>query len=125
MVIVSFAMTAVLLAAIGLYAVIDFDVGQRRGEIGVRLALGAERRHVVRLVMRRGLALTGVGLAAGIVVALASGRLVGGLLYGITPDDRPTLLIVTSIVAVVAAVATYLPARRAARVDPVAALRAE
>jgi ABC-type antimicrobial peptide transport system permease subunit len=120
-----FAGAALLLAAIGLYGVIAFAVAQRTREIGVRVVLGAQRRDVYQLVMRRGGLLLGIGLALGIAGALVLGRLVSGLLYGITPGDPVTLVAVTLLLATVAVVATYLPARRAMRVDPLVALRAE
>jgi putative ABC transport system permease protein len=121
----SFAAAALLLAAIGLYGVMAVGVTQRTREIGVRVALGAEPADVLRLVMQRGMLLTGTGLAIGSVAALALGRVVAGLLYGITPTDPVTLLTAVLFLAAVAMLATYLPARRAARLDPMAALRAE
>jgi putative ABC transport system permease protein len=121
----SFAVAALLLAAIGLYGVIAFSVTQRTQEIGVRVALGAQYRDVVRLVMRRGLLLIGIGLAIGAVAALALGRLVAGLLYGVSPTDLGTLLGVMLFLAAVGVFATYVPARRATLVEPMVALRAE
>jgi putative ABC transport system permease protein len=121
----SFAGAAVLLAGIGLYGVMVFGVTQRTREIGVRVALGAQRGDVLRLVMRRGMLLVGIGLAIGTAGALALGRIVAGLLYGVTPADLPTMVTVAVFLAAVAMVATYLPARRAARVDPIAALKTE
>ena len=121
----SFAAAALLLAAIGLYGVIAFSVVQRTQEIGVRLALGARQSDVLRLVMRRGMLLTATGLAIGMTAALALGQVVGGLLYGVTSHDPATLLAVALFLAAVAMLATYLPARRASRVDPMVALRAE
>jgi putative ABC transport system permease protein len=121
----SFAAAAVLLAAIGLYGVIAFGVAQRTREIGVRVALGAQHGDVLRLVMRRGMLLTGIGLAIGIAAALALGRVMAGLLYGVTPNDPATLVSVALFLAAVAMLATYLPARRATRVHPMVALRTE
>jgi len=121
----SFAAAALLLAAIGLYGVIAFGVVQRTQEIGIRLALGARQSDVLRLVMRRGMLLTATGLAIGMTASLALGRVVGGLLYGVTSNDPATLLAVALFLAAVAMLATYLPARRASRVDPMVALRAE
>jgi putative ABC transport system permease protein len=120
-----FATAALLLVAIGLYGVIAFSVAQRTREIGVRVALGAQHRDILRLVMRRGIVLVGIGLAIGIAAALASGRVVASLLYGVTPGDPANLLGVTLFLAAVAAVAIYVPARRALRVQPLAALRTE
>ena len=121
----SFAAAALLLAAIGLYGVIAFGVTQRTREIGVRVALGAQDADILRLVMHRGMLLTGTGLTIGFAAALALGRVVADLLYGITPTDPATLLIVALVLAAVAMLATYLPARRAAGLDPMVALRAE
>lgn len=125
MVLGGFALAALLLAAIGLYGVIAFGVTERTQELGIRMALGAQHRDVVRLVMRRGLVLTGVGLAIGSAAALALGRIVASLLYGITPYDPGTLLAVGLLLTAIAMLATYLPARRATRLDPMLALRAE
>jgi putative ABC transport system permease protein len=119
-----FAASALLLAALGLYGVLSFGVTQRTREIGVRVALGAQGRDVLRLVVRRGTRLVGLGLAIGCGASLALGRLVAGLLYGIAPGDPATLMAVSVFMVVVAAGAMYLPARRAARIAPVVALRA-
>ena len=119
----SFAAAALLLAAIGLYGVMAFAVVQRTREIGVRVALGAQRGDVLRLIMRYGIRLLGAGLGIGIVAALALGRLVSGLLYGITPGDPQTLIAVALILAAVGMTAAWLPARRAMRLDPTVALR--
>jgi putative ABC transport system permease protein len=120
-----FAAAALLLAAMGLYGVIAFGVTQRTQEIGLRVALGAQHYDVLRLVMRRGMRLTGIGLAIGIAAALALGRVVSGLLYGVGPADPATLLAVALFLAAVATLATYLPARRATRTDPMVALKSE
>jgi putative ABC transport system permease protein len=120
-----FAATALLLAAIGVYGVIAFGVTQRTREIGVRIALGAQRRDVLRLVMQRATLLIGTGLAIGIAAVLVLGRFVASLVYGITPNDPATLVAIAVFLAAVATLATYLPARGAARVDPILALRAE
>jgi putative ABC transport system permease protein len=120
-----FAGGALLLAAVGLYGTLAFGVTQRTREIGVRVALGASRREVLRLVVRQGMSLTILGLALGIAGALAVTRLMTGLLYQTQPLDVATFASVTGVLAVVALLACYLPARRAARVEPMAALRAE
>ena len=104
---------------------IAFNVTQRTQEIGVRMALGAQNGDVLGLVMRRGILLTGCGLFIGIGAALALGRVVASLLYLVTPTDAATLSAVTAFLAAVAMVATYLPARRAARVNPLEALRCD
>ena len=122
---VAFASGALLLAAIGLYGMLAFGVARRTREIGVRLALGATRREVLGLVVRQGMTLTLVGVGVGIAGALAATRLMRGLLYEIQPFDPVTFVSVPGILAVVALLACYLPARRAARVEPIAALRAE
>ena len=119
----AFASSAMLLAAIGLYGVIAFWVTQRTREIGVRVALGAEYGDVLRLVMWRGTLLIGAGLAIGFVATLAFGRALSGLLYGIKPTDPATLAAAAVVLAGVAMLATYVPARRAARVDPLVALK--
>jgi predicted lysophospholipase L1 biosynthesis ABC-type transport system permease subunit len=116
---------ALLMAAIGLYSVIAFWVTQRTREIGVRVALGAQYGDVVTLVMRRGAVLFGAGIAIGLAATLALGRAVSGLLYGIKATDPPTLLAAALVLAGVAVLATYVPARRAARADPLVALKCE
>jgi putative ABC transport system permease protein len=121
----AFASGALLLAAIGLYGMLAFGVARRTREIGMRLALGATRREVLGLVVRQGMTLTLAGLGLGIAGALGATRLMRGLLYQIQPVDPVTFASVPGILAVVALLACYLPARRAARVEPMAALRAE
>jgi predicted permease len=120
-----FAAGALLLAAVGLYGTLAFGVTQRTREIGVRVALGASRYEVLRLVVRQGMSLTILGLALGLAGALAVTRLMTGLLYETKPLDVGTFASVTGVLAAVALLACYLPARRAARVEPMAALRAE
>jgi putative ABC transport system permease protein len=121
----AFAAAAVALAVMGVYGVLTYLVGQRTREIGLRLALGASPSGVVWLFVREGAALTLVGLGAGLAGALAAGRWISALLFGVTPADPVTLAIVVCALAGAAACATYVPARRAAGVDPSDALRAE
>jgi len=116
---------ALLLGAIGIYGVISYMVSLRTREIGVRMALGARSDQVRRMVVRQGLTLAGIGAAIGLAGALAMSRLISSLLYGIAPYDPVTLGGVTLGLLVVAAVASWLPAMRAARIDPIEALRAE
>jgi predicted permease len=116
---------ALVLSAMGVYAVMAYAVSQRTQEFGVRIALGASARDVLRLVLGRGLLLAAGGVAAGIVLAFAMARLMAGFLYGVSPFDPLIFLGVPSFLALVALLACYLPARRATRVDPVEALRSE
>jgi putative ABC transport system permease protein len=120
-----FALTALLLAALGIYGVMSFLVRERTREIGIRLALGAERRSIQRMIVREGLALAVAGAAAGLVGAVIASRLMAGLLFGVTPTDPPTLTGVALLLVAVALLACYVPARRAVRVDPLIALRYE
>ena len=120
-----FSGVAGLLAAIGIYGVLAYSVVQRTREIGIRMALGAQRRQVMMLVLRQGLVLTTIGIAIGVAGAVASARLLQTMLFGITTLDPTTFLTVSALFALVAIVASYLPARRATEVDPIVALRAE
>jgi putative ABC transport system permease protein len=120
-----FAGLALLLAAVGLYGVLSYTVSQQTHEMGLRLALGAEASDVLGLVIRYGLKLVAAGLAIGIVGAAALTGLVEGLLFGVSPSDPLAHAIVIIILTLVAVAACWLPARRAARVDPVVALRYE
>ena len=116
---------ALVLAAVGLYGVLSYSVTRRRREIGLRVALGASVRHVVQLVVGQGLRLVAVGLAAGLLGSLAAGRAIKSLLYGVSPADPLVLAAVVALLLIVAGVASWVPARRASKVDPMVALRAE
>jgi putative ABC transport system permease protein len=116
---------ALLLAMIGLYGVMSYNVTRRRNEIGIRMALGAEPGRVLRMVMGEAALLIGIGLTAGLAVALAATRLVASFLYGLTPRDPLTLSLAVALLAVVASLAGYLQARRASRLEPLIALREE
>jgi putative ABC transport system permease protein len=120
-----FAGVALLLAAVGLYGVLAYAVTQRQREIGVRLALGAQKRKVLSLVIAQGMKLVLTGMVIGIVAALALTRVIRSLLYGVTPTDPATLAVVSLLLLAVTLLACWLPARRAARVDPMEALRYE
>jgi putative ABC transport system permease protein len=121
----AFAVIALALAAVGLAAVISYEVTERTHEIGIRMALGAQTENVRRLAMRHGLTPAVVGVVVGVIGALAATRLATSLLYGITPRDPVTFVGVVALLVVIAVGAAWLPARRAARVDPMIALRAE
>jgi len=121
----AFAAAALLLATLGIYGVVSYSVSRREREIGVRMALGAQAAHVVRMVLREGLRLSLVGVLAGSLLALALARLLAGFLYGVSPTDPLTYALASCGLALAAAVASWLPARRATRVDPAIALRAE
>ena len=122
---VGFAALALLLAAIGTYGVLSYLVSERRQEIGIRMALGAERGTLLGMVMKHGLQLALAGLLLGLVGAFAVTRLMQTLLFNVRPADPPTMAVVAAVIASVAMVACYVPARRATRVDPLIALRAE
>ena len=120
-----FAATALLLAAMGIYAVMSYAVTRRVHEIGIRAALGATRQELVQLILRQGMRLAGIGMIVGLLGAVALTRLMANLLYGVNPADPLTLLAVTLLLGAIALLACYIPARRATAVDPVVALRSE
>ena len=120
-----FSAIALLLACIGLYGVVSYDVGRRTHEFGIRIALGAQRTDVLRLVMKYAVVLVLAGIAIGLGAAFAFTRLMSSLLFGVTPTDTVTLATVSFALVSVALIACYLPARRATRVDPLVALREE
>jgi putative ABC transport system permease protein len=119
------AVLALALASAGLYGLLAYSVARRTRELGVRRALGAGKGQIVRLVMSEGLALAGMGIGLGLFLAAISTRFLGSLLFGVNPLDPSTYSIVAVLVIGVAAIASYLPARRAARVEPAVALRRE
>jgi predicted permease len=120
-----FALLALVLACIGLYGLLSYEVGRRTREIGIRAALGAQNRDVLRLVGRQGLVLVALGIVSGIAVATGVTRSLRSLLYGVQPGDPTTFFGVCALLTIVALAACYIPARRATRVDPMAALRYE
>jgi predicted permease len=120
-----FGLLAALLAMVGLYGVISYIVARRRNEIGIRVALGAARAQVVRMVMREALLLLTIGLSIGTVLSLIAGRTAKSLLFQLESYDPLTLLLAGGLLAAIAALASFLPARRAAQLDPMAALRCE
>jgi len=117
------SMMALLLSAIGLYGVVSYVVGERRGEIGIRVALGAQRSTVGRMIVLQSVRLAVIGVVIGIAGALATTRVLQSLLFEVQPTDPVTLLAVSAGLVVLAAAASWIPARRAMRVDPVEALR--
>jgi putative ABC transport system permease protein len=119
----TFGFVALLLASIGVYGVLAYSVSQRVQEIGVRMALGAERRNVLTLIVGQGLRLAGAGVVLGLVGSWAVTRFVSSVLYNVTPTDPLSFFGVAAFLTLVAVVASYLPARRAMAVDPIVALR--
>jgi putative ABC transport system permease protein len=120
-----FAGVAMTLASIGIYGVIAYTVAQRTREIGIRMALGAQKIDMLTMILRQSFAVIGIGLVAGILGALAVTRLMSSLLYGVSSSDLSIYAIVTIVLSGAALVATYFPARRAMTVDPMVALRYE
>jgi putative ABC transport system permease protein len=120
-----FSVVALFLASLGIFGVMSFSVSQRTNEIGVRMALGAQREDILRLIFSQSARLVGVGLIVGVAGALAGSRLLRSLLFDVSPNDPVTFAIIALVLAAVAALASYLPARRATKVDPLVALRHE
>ncbi|MGC1615839.1 MAG: FtsX-like permease family protein, partial [Candidatus Acidiferrum sp.] len=120
-----FAALALLLASIGLYGLMSYTVTRRTREIGIRVAVGAQRQNVLWLVLRETLTLALLGIAVGIPSALAASRLIATMLFGLSPSDLPTIATVSLLLLLVALLAGYLPARRASAIDPIVALRIE
>ena len=114
-----------LLTISGIYGVVSYLVGQRRKEFGIRMALGADSPALVRLILKQGMTPALLGVGAGLAIAFGVTRLLGSLLYGVKPTDPASFAVVAIVLTAVALAATYLPARRAAGVDPVIALREE
>ena len=122
---VGFAVVALLLGAIGIYGVLSYTMSQRSQEVGIRIALGAESRQVVRMVVFEGMRIVAIAVVIGLVASLATTRLLQSQLFGVGPTDVLTFSVVTLLLAFVAMLACYLPARRASRVDPMIALRSD
>ena len=120
-----FAATALLLAGLGIYGTISYVVNEQTREIAIRLALGAQKSNILKMVLRQGLVLAGAGAGAGLVGALIVSHLMAGLLFGVSPTDLFTFVGVTVVLGAVALAASYIPALRAMRLDPITTLHAE
>jgi putative ABC transport system permease protein len=120
-----FAATALLLAGLGIYGTISYVVNEQRREIAIRLAMGAQRGNILKMILRRGLGLAAAGAGLGVVGALIVSHLMAGLLYGVSPTDLTTFAGVTLVLTTVALAASYIPALRAMRVDPITTLHSE
>jgi ABC-type antimicrobial peptide transport system permease subunit len=118
-----FAGVALLLASIGIYGVLAYMVGQRSREIGLRMALGAERSDILKLIVTKGVLLSTIGIVAGVVFSASAASMMASVLYGVRPHDPIVFLCVPLLLFAVALLASYLPARRATKVDPIVALR--
>ena len=121
----AFAAVALTLAAIGIYGVIAYTVTQRTKEFGIRMALGAQRRDMLQMILRQSFSVVAIGLGIGLLAALALTRLMASLLYGVSAHDLSIYALVLFVLSVAALIASYLPARRAMNVDPMVALRYE
>jgi ABC-type antimicrobial peptide transport system permease subunit len=117
-----FAGLAVLLASIGIYGLLAYLVGQRSKEVGIRMALGAQQGDILRMFLRKGVTLAGVGIVAGLVISASTASLMASLLYGVRPHDPAVFLLVPLLLLAVATLASYFPAYRATQVNPIAAL---
>jgi ABC-type antimicrobial peptide transport system permease subunit len=120
-----FALLAVVLASLGIYGTLGYSVARRTAEIGLRMALGADRQAVVRMVLRESLVPVVIGLVVGLGTAAATTRFLESMLFGLTPNDRTTVLLATAALVASALIAAWLPSRRASAVDPMTALRSE
>ena len=121
----AFGVVAILLSAVGLYSVMAYVVSQRTREVGIRMALGADRRDVMRMITRQGMRLAAIGVGIGLVLSLALAQVLSSLLIGVSGYDVSTFILVPTLLGAVALLACYLPARRATKVDPLVALRYE
>jgi putative ABC transport system permease protein len=120
-----FAALALVLAAVGIYSVVSYAVTQRQREIGIRMALGAERRNITLMVVREGARMALIGICAGLAAGFFASRVIAAFLFEVTPTDPGTFASVSLLLGTVALVACYVPARRASQVDPMGALRSE